>query len=86
MKTLFTVLTLLTLGFGTVALTAPANASRPTCIPPNQNEGAEQLKPALLYGAAELSREESPMIATILIVVCALAIAVIGRAALDPQT
>jgi hypothetical protein len=40
----------------------------------------------LLYGAVELSREESPMIVTLLIVVCALVVAVIGRAALDPQT
>jgi hypothetical protein len=39
MKTLFTVLTLLTLGFGTVALTAPANASRTYLNQPNQNEG-----------------------------------------------
>jgi hypothetical protein len=39
MKTLFTVLTLLTLGFGTVALTAPANASRNYLYQPNQNEG-----------------------------------------------
>ena len=39
MKTLFTVLTLLTLGFGTVALTAPANASKTFVFPPNQNEG-----------------------------------------------
>jgi hypothetical protein len=39
MKTLFTVLTLLTLGFGTVAYTAPANASKTFLFPPHQNEG-----------------------------------------------
>ena len=39
MKTLFTVLTLLTLGFGTVAHTAPANASKTFPFQPNQNEG-----------------------------------------------
>ena len=37
MKTLFTVLTLVTLGFGTVALTAPANASK--TFPVHQDEG-----------------------------------------------
>ena len=36
-------------------------------------------------GADKASREEFTMIATVLIVVLALAIATIGRAALDPQ-
>ena len=39
MKTLLAVLTLLTLGFGTVAYMAPANASKTFLFPPNQNEG-----------------------------------------------
>jgi hypothetical protein len=39
MKTLLAVLALVTLGFGTVALTAPANASKTFLFPVHQDEG-----------------------------------------------
>jgi len=40
MKTLFAALAVLTLAFGTVALTTPANASATYLFPPNSNQGA----------------------------------------------
>jgi hypothetical protein len=39
MKTLFAALTVLTLVFGTVALTAPANAAATSLFAPASNEG-----------------------------------------------
>ncbi len=40
MKTLFAALTVLTLVFGTVALTAPASASTTSLFAPASNEGS----------------------------------------------
>jgi hypothetical protein len=39
MKTLFAALTVLTLVFGTVALTVPASAATTSLFPPASNEG-----------------------------------------------
>jgi len=40
MKTLFAALAVVTLAFGAVALTTPANAAATYLFPPNQNQGA----------------------------------------------